>query len=73
VNRDVEVCRAVVRLTEQRGYPPSVREIGRAVGLRSTSTVQSHIDTCKRRGWLLADRGIPRSIRLTEEGLEAIG
>ena len=35
-----------------RGYPPSVREIGEAVGLTSTSTVHAHLSTLQRLGTL---------------------
>ena len=48
----------------QRGYPPSMREIGEAVGLTSPSTVHSHLATLQRRGFLLRDPTKPRAIEV---------
>ena len=48
----------------QRGYPPSVREIGEAVGLKSPSTVHSHLATLQRLGYLRRDATKPRAIEV---------
>ena len=50
--------------TTERGYPPSVREIGEAVGLTSPSTVHSHLATLQRRGYLHRDPTKPRAIEV---------
>src|SRR5437667_10366375 len=47
-----------------RGYPPSVREIGEAVGLTSTSTVHAHLSTLQRLGYLRRDPTKPRAIEV---------
>jgi repressor LexA len=47
-----------------RGYPPSVREIGEAVGLTSPSTVHSHLNTLTRLGYLRRDPTKPRAIEV---------
>ena len=47
-----------------RGYPPSVREIGQAVGLTSTSTVHAHLRTLQRLGFLRRDPTKPRAIEV---------
>jgi len=47
-----------------RGYPPSVREIGEAVGLTSPSTVHSHLATLQRLGYLRRDPTKPRAIEV---------
>ena len=47
-----------------RGYPPSVREIGEAVGLTSPSTVHSHLNTLERLGYLRRDPTKPRAIEV---------
>jgi repressor LexA len=57
--RILDVIRA---FTEERGYPPSVREIGERVGLSSSSTVQSHLKTLERRGLLRRDPTKPRAL-----------
>jgi len=50
--------------TGSRGYPPSVREIGEAVGLTSTSTVHAHLATLQRLGYLRRDPTKPRAIEV---------
>jgi len=50
--------------TAQRGYPPSVREIGEAVGLTSTSTVHAHLASLQRLGYLRRDPTKPRAIEV---------
>jgi repressor LexA len=54
---------AVIRdFTEQRGYPPSVREIGERVGLSSSSTVQSHLKSLEKHGLIHRDPTKPRAL-----------
>lgn len=48
-----------------RGYPPSVREIGEAVGLASSSTVHAHLSTLQREGYLRRDPSKPRALEVT--------
>lgn len=48
----------------ERGYPPSVREIGQAVGLTSSSTVHAHLNTLERQGYLRRDPTKPRAIEV---------
>ena len=48
----------------ERGYPPSVREIGEAVGLTSPSTVHSHLASLQRMGFLKRDPTKPRAIEV---------
>src|SRR3954453_1227374 len=50
--------------TAQRGYPPSVREIGEAVGLTSTSMVHAHLGSLQRLGYLKRDPTKPRAIEV---------
>jgi len=48
----------------ERGYPPSVREIGEAVGLTSPSTVHSHLASLQKMGYLVRDPSKPRAIEV---------
>src|SRR5256885_13213315 len=48
----------------RRGYPPSVREIGEAVGLTSSSTVHAHLATLQKLGYLRRDPTKPRAIEV---------
>lgn len=57
----------------QKGYPPSVREIGAAVGLASSSTVHGHLARLESKGYIRRDPTKPRAIEVLDpEGLEAI-
>ncbi len=47
-----------------QGYPPSVREIGEAVGLTSSATVHSHLAVLQREGFLVRDPTKPRAIQV---------
>jgi len=53
---------------EQKGYPPSVREIGRAVGLKSSSTVHNHLIKLEKKGYLRRDPSKPRAIEVLMKG-----
>lgn len=51
---------------ESRGYPPSVREICRAVGLRSTSTVHAHLNHLEEQGLIRRDPTKPRALEVLD-------
>ena len=62
--RQREVLEIIERHMQQRGYPPSVREIGEAVGLTSPSTVHAHLAALQKRGYLRRDPTKPRAIEV---------
>ena len=64
-NKILEYIRYV---TKARNYPPSVREIGEAVGLASPSTVHAHLANLERAGLLRRDPTKPRALELTGRG-----
>lgn len=66
--RQREVLDCVIDSVSERGYPPSVREIGTAVGLTSPSTVHSHLATLQRLGYLTRDATKPRAIEIHTDG-----
>ena len=59
-----EILDFIAEHLRDRGYPPSVREIGEAVGLTSSSTVHSHLATLQRLGYLRRDPTKPRAIEV---------
>jgi repressor LexA len=67
----LEVIRASVT---SRGYPPSIREIGDAVGLTSTSSVAHQLRTLERKGYLRRDPNRPRAVdvRGADDGVTSI-
>lgn len=62
--RQREILEFIVTQQRERGYPPSVREIGEAVGLTSPSTVHTHLATLQKRGLLRRDPSKPRAIEV---------
>ena len=60
----LEILDFIATSLRERGYPPSVREIGEAVGLTSSSTVHSHLKTLQREGYLRRDPTKPRAIEV---------
>ncbi len=59
--------------TLDNGYPPTIREIGKAVGITSTSVVNYNLDALQRAGVIYRDRTVSRGIRLTEDQRQAFG
>ncbi|MFH1512027.1 MAG: transcriptional repressor LexA [Bacillota bacterium] len=55
------------KIVKAKGYPPSVREICEATGLRSTSTVHAHLKRLEKKGLISRDSMKPRAISLTNE------
>jgi repressor LexA len=63
-DRQLAILNVIEEHMNTRGYPPSVREIGQAVGLTSTSTVHAHLGTLQRLGYLRRDPTKPRAIEV---------
>src|SRR5207249_4054315 len=62
--RQQEIWQFLVTYVERHGYPPTVREIGEAVGLASPSTVHAHLANLERAGLLRRDPTKPRALEL---------
>jgi len=62
--RQLAILEFIASQMQERGFPPSVREIGEAVGLTSTSTVHAHLNTLQRLGLLRRDPSKPRAIEV---------
>ena len=67
-DRQREILDVITTTVSTRGYPPSVREIGDAVGLSSPSTVHSHLSALERGGYLRRDPSKPRAIEVIDDG-----
>lgn len=57
----------IQKFNSENGYPPSIREIGRAVGISSTSVVNYNLNRLVDEGYLDRDQNVSRGIRLTEK------
>jgi repressor LexA len=79
--RQREIFDFIKRHTSEKGYPPTVRDIGRAIGLTSSSTVHAHLANLERAGFLRRDPTKPRAMevlvekarRLAPAGLPVVG
>ena len=69
--RQREVYEFVVRYADAHGYPPTVREIGEAVGLASPSTVHAHLANLERAGYVRRDPTKPRALELVGRARES--
>jgi repressor LexA len=65
--RQQQVLEFIDQEVRRRGYPPSVREIGEAVGLSSSSTVHAHLGALQDKGYLRRDPTKPRAIEVCYE------
>ena len=63
-DRQQEIWSFLVEYVDRHGYPPTVREIGEAVGLASPSTVHAHLANLERAGLLKRDPTKPRALEL---------
>jgi repressor LexA len=66
-DRQTRILDYIRYVTRTRNYPPSVREIGEAVGLSSSSTVHNHLNQLERRGLIRRDTGKSRTVQLVAE------
>lgn len=55
-----------------KGYPPAVREICEAVGLKSTSSVHSHLETLEKNGYIRRDPTKPRAIEICDDSFQVV-
>ena len=62
--RQQEILEYIKRYSARHGYPPSVRDIGKAIGLTSSSTVHAHLANLEKLGLLRRDPSKPRAIEL---------
>ena len=70
--RQTKILDYIRYVTRIRSYPPSVREIGEAVGLSSSSTVHNHLNQLERRGLIKRDPSKSRTVQLVQDaGVDA--
>jgi repressor LexA len=72
-DRQLEVLRFIVRQIEELGYPPTIREIGEALDIRSTNGVNDHLKALERKGFLARDPVKSRALIPTTAARGALG
>lgn len=70
--RDEATLAAIVAHIEANGYPPSVRDLLGAAGVKSSSTMHGILDRMVRRGWITHSPKVARSIVVTPEGRDIL-
>jgi repressor LexA len=70
--RQRRILQVIRDSVQKRGYPPSKREIGEAVGLASTSSVSYQLTVLQRKGYLHRDVGRPRTVEMRLPGYPAV-
>lgn len=71
-NKQIEILHYMKNQISEKGYPPSVREICEAVGLRSTSTVHGHLAKLEEKGYIRRDATKPRAIEILTDDSQLI-
>ncbi len=70
--RQQEIFDFIKRYSAKYGYPPTVRDIGKAVGLASSSTVHAHLANLEKVGLLRRDPSKPRALELLDKASDAV-
>ncbi len=70
--RQQEIFDFIKKYSAKHGYPPTVRDIGKAVGLASSSTVHAHLANLEKAGLLRRDPSKPRAIELFDRAIEGV-
>ncbi|MBU3217637.1 transcriptional repressor LexA [Clostridium estertheticum] len=68
-DKQSEIYNFIKDQVQLKGYPPSVREICVAVGLKSTSTVHGHLERLEKKGYIRRDPAKPRAIELLKDAV----
>jgi repressor LexA len=70
--RQQEIFDFIKKYSAKYGYPPTVRDIGKAVGLASSSTVHAHLSNLEKVGLLRRDPSKPRAIEMLDRAADAV-
>ena len=68
----MELLRFIASFIETHGYAPALRDIGAALGIKSTNGIVDHLRSMERKGVIRVARGVARSIVVTERGREEL-
>jgi len=69
--RQIKVLRYIEKAVATSGYPPTIREIGNAFGIKSTNGVNDHLRALMRKGYLAKQAGKSRTLRLLQPKAKA--
>ncbi len=70
--RQQDVLNSIVELTDEHGYPPTLQELATALGLKNRMTVHQHVVALKKKGMVIWEPKLNRSLRVAEDGLKYV-
>jgi len=70
--RQHDVLNAIVELTDQNGYPPTLQELATSLGLKNRMTVHQHVVALKKKGLVHWEPKLNRSMRVVDDGLKHV-
>jgi len=71
--RQKDVLRYIIELTDEHGYPPTLAELAKALGLRNRMTVHQHVAALKKKGLVHWEPGLNRSLKVVGAACVSIG
>lgn len=60
--RQQQILNAITSYINEKGYPPTVRELADMVGIKSSSTLHGHLQRLEKKGYITKEKGKPRTI-----------
>ena len=70
--RQQDALDAIIELTDKNGYPPTLQELAKALGLKNRMTVHQHVVALKKKGLVNWEPGLNRSLTVLDEGLKHV-
>lgn len=70
-SRKKSILSAIENFNDQNGYPPTIRELCKLVGLRAASTMHRHLEELKSSGYLSWEPACPRTLRIVRDEFNA--
>lgn len=67
--RESQVLDIIINYIKENGYAPSVREIGDAIGFKSTSSVHAHLKNLETKGFIERKENFPRALKIIRSGI----
>ncbi|MFT5994200.1 MAG: repressor LexA, partial [Bradymonadia bacterium] len=71
--RQLQVLEAIANSLSESGYPPTIREIGNSLGIRSTNGVNDHLKALEKKGYIERDTSKSRAIQMTSLATHELG
>jgi SOS-response transcriptional repressor LexA len=65
--KQLRILNAIVKYIDEKGYPPSYRDLMKLVNLSSPSTIKNYFDQLRKKGYISWEEGQPRTIRILKQ------